>query len=107
MSACRAFVLPGEEDFGIAAVEAMAAGKPVLALRRGGAVETVIDGRTGVLYDEPTPDAFLDAVRRLSASRWDPDMARGRARQFSRSRFAARIDQSVALAIEQGPSVFS
>jgi glycosyltransferase involved in cell wall biosynthesis len=107
MSACRAFVLPGEEDFGIAAVEAMAAGKPVLALRRGGAVETVIDGRTGVLYDEPTPDAFLDAVRRLSASRWDPEMARARARQFTRSRFAARVDQTVALAIEQGPSVFS
>ncbi len=107
MSTCRAFVLPGEEDFGIAAVEAMAAGKPVLALRRGGAAETVIDGCTGVLYHEPTPEAFLDAVRRLSASRWDPDIARARARQFTRMCFAARIDQSVAFAIEQGPSVFS
>jgi len=107
MSTCRAFVLPGEEDFGIAAVEAMAAGKPVLALRRGGAVETVIDGRTGVLYDEPTPEAFLDAVRRLSAGRWDPGIARARARQFARSRFAARIDQAVTFAIEQGASVFS
>jgi glycosyltransferase involved in cell wall biosynthesis len=106
MSACRAFVLPGEEDFGIAAVEAMAAGKPVLALRRGGAVETVIEGRTGVLYDQPTPEAFLDAVGRLSAGRWDPASARARAHQFSRSRFAARIDQSVAFAIEQGASVF-
>ncbi len=107
MSTCRAFVLPGEEDFGIAAVEAMAAGKPVLALRRGGAVETVIDGCTGVLYDEPTPDAFLDAVRRLSASRWDPDIIRARARQFDRIRFASRIDQSVAFGIGQGASVFS
>ncbi len=107
MSTCRAFVLPGEEDFGIAAVEAMAAGKPVLALRRGGAVETVTDGRTGLLYDEPTPDAFLDAVRRLAASRWDPDLARARARQFDRIRFAAKIDQSVAVAIERGASVYS
>src|SRR5260370_20470081 len=66
MSTCRAFVLPGEEDFGIAAVEAMSAGKPVLALRRGGAVETVTDGRTRLLYDEPTPDPLLDAVRPLA-----------------------------------------
>ena len=53
---CRAYLVPGVEDFGIAPVEAMAAGRPVVALRAGGVRETVIDGVTGVLYDEPTVD---------------------------------------------------
>ena len=105
MSSCRAFVLPGEEDFGIAAVEAMAAGKPVLALRRGGAVETVIDGGTGLLYDEPTPDSFLDAVDRLSAAQWDPGAISVRARYFDKARFAERLDGAIALAIQRGSSV--
>lgn len=105
MSRCRAFVLPGEEDFGIAAVEAMAAGKPVLALRRGGAVETVVDGCTGLLYDEPTPESFLDAVCRLSVRRWDPDAARSRARDFDRAYFASGLNAAVSSAIARGPSV--
>jgi glycosyltransferase involved in cell wall biosynthesis len=105
MSGCRAFVLPGEEDFGIAAVEAMAAGKPVLALRRGGAVETVIDGGTGFLYDEPTPESFLDAVGRLPATRWDAGAIRARARHFDQARFAERLDGAIAHAIHRGSSV--
>jgi glycosyltransferase involved in cell wall biosynthesis len=106
MASCHAFVLPGEEDFGIAAVEAMAAGKPVLALRRGGATETVIEGRTGLLYDEPTADCLLDAVRRLGNIRFDAEFARSRAREFDRTRFVARLDQAIAFAAAQGPSVF-
>src|SRR5260370_23328430 len=66
IASCRAFVLPGEEDFGIAAVEALAAGKPVVALRRGGAVEAGIDGETGLLYGDPTPESFLAAVSPLT-----------------------------------------
>lgn len=102
MSSCRAFVLPGEEDFGIAAVEAMAAGKPVVALRRGGAVETVIDGETGLLYDEPTPEDFLDAVGRLSFTRWDAEATRSRARYYDKARFAERLDAAIALAVGLG-----
>ncbi|MGH2796157.1 MAG: glycosyltransferase [Thermoleophilaceae bacterium] len=102
MSSCTAFVLPGEEDFGIAAVEAMAAGRPVVALRRGGAVETVVEGTTGVLYDEPTVDAFLEALARLRARRWDPEAARSRARQFDRARFDAQLREVVAGAIARG-----
>jgi glycosyltransferase involved in cell wall biosynthesis len=105
MASCRAFVLPGEEDFGIAAVEAMAAGKPVVALRRGGAVETVIDGETGLLYDEPTPERFLDAVGRLSVVRWDAGAARSRALYFDKARFAERLDAAIAFAVEQGSTV--
>jgi glycosyltransferase involved in cell wall biosynthesis len=102
MSSCTAFVLPGEEDFGITAVEAMAAGAPVLALRRGGAVETVVDGVTGVLYDEPTADGFLGAVARLRARRWDERAERERARLFDREHFAARLGTEVCAARDRG-----
>ena len=105
MSSCRAFVLPGEEDFGIAAVEAMAAGKPVLALRRGGAVETVTDGGTGLFYESPTPESFLDAVGRFSASRWDAGGIRAHARNFDKARFAERLDGAIAHAIHEGSAV--
>ncbi len=54
---CDAYLVPGVEDFGIAPVEAMAAGKPVIAFRAGGATETVVDGVSGVFFDAPTPDA--------------------------------------------------
>lgn len=105
MSSCRAFVLPGEEDFGIAAVEAMAAGKPVLALRRGGALETVIDGGTGLLYDEPTAESFLDAVARLPATRWDAGAIQARARNFDSARFTERLDEAIAQATQRESSV--
>ncbi len=105
MSSCRAFVLPGEEDFGIAAVEAMAAGKPVVALRRGGAVETVIDGGTGLLYEEPTAESFLDAVSRLPSARWDAGAIQARARNFDKARFVERLDGAIAHAMQRRSSV--
>ena len=106
MSTCTAFVLPGEEDFGIAAVEAMAAGKPVLALRRGGAVETVVDGVTGVLFDEPTPESFLRAFEALARGRWDADAARERAREFDTSHFVEGLDRAISSAVARGPGAF-
>jgi glycosyltransferase involved in cell wall biosynthesis len=106
MSTCTAFVLPGEEDFGIAAVEAMAAGKPVLALRRGGAVETVVDSVTGVLYDEPTVESFLQALDTLASSRWDADAARERAREFDTSHFVEGLDRAIRSAVASGPGAF-
>jgi glycosyltransferase involved in cell wall biosynthesis len=106
MSTCTAFVLPGEEDFGIAAVEAMAAGKPVLALRRGGAVETVVDGETGVLYDEPTVESFLGALDRLTRRRWDAGASRERARTFDTSHFVEELDRAIEYAVARGPGAF-
>ena len=69
---CHAYVVPGEEDFGIAPVEAMAAGKPVVALARGGVAETVVDGVTGVLFDEQSPAALEQALERLDSLALDP-----------------------------------
>jgi glycosyltransferase involved in cell wall biosynthesis len=62
---CRAFLYPQIEDFGITSVEAQAAGKPVIAFRAGGALETVIDGETGLFFDQQTPESLADAVNRF------------------------------------------
>jgi glycosyltransferase involved in cell wall biosynthesis len=85
----QALVLPGEEDFGIAPVESLACGRPVIALDRGGARETVDQDVTGVLVSEPTPEAFADAMRRVAGRTFDPDHLRGRADRFSATRFDA------------------
>jgi glycosyltransferase involved in cell wall biosynthesis len=89
-SRCRAYVVPGVEDFGIAPVEAMAAGKPVVALRAGGARETVLDGETGVLYDKPEVAALCAAIERLDSIAIDPVACRRRAATFGRDRFRSR-----------------
>ncbi len=87
---CHAYLVPGEEDFGIAPVEAMAAGKPVVALRAGGVAETVVDGATGVLYDRPGRQALADAMERLETLVLDPTAIRRRAETFDVAVFRAR-----------------
>jgi glycosyltransferase involved in cell wall biosynthesis len=87
---CHAYVLPGVEDFGIAPVEAMAAGKPVVAFRDGGALDTVVDGVTGAFFDEQTVDATAAAIERVDALRLDPVAIRGHAEAFGRAVFLER-----------------
>lgn len=86
---CRALVLPGVEDFGIAPIEAMASGRPVIAFARGGALETVTEGRTGVFFHEQTPEALADAVTRLEArlGGFDPADIRAAAARYGRPAF--------------------
>lgn len=87
----EAFVLPGEEDFGIAAVEAQACGRPVVAYGRGGALETVVDGTTGILFPALTVAslrAALDKVRRLPLNE---DTVRSQALRFSKAAFREKI----------------
>lgn len=79
---CRGLLVPGVEDFGMAAVEAMAVGKPVIAFAAGGALETVVDGSTGVLFDRATPAALAGAIERLESTPIDPAVARARALEF-------------------------
>ena len=91
----RAFVFAAHEDFGIAPVEAQAAGTPVIAFRAGGSSETIrgLDARlpTGVLFDAQTPDAIVDAVARFEASTIDSDACRINAARFSEARFRAEF----------------
>ena len=83
----QGLLLPGEEDFGIAPVEALACGRPVVALGRGGVTETVTDGSTGVLVDEPTAEAFADGISRAASLSFDPTYIRQQSVRFSRDRF--------------------
>jgi glycosyltransferase involved in cell wall biosynthesis len=94
---CRAFVFPGVEDFGITPVEAQASGRPVLAYGRGGALETVIDGETGLLFREQTPEALMDAVERLEAGRHSitPEKCVRNAARFSEERFRADLESAL------------
>ncbi len=95
----KALLFPGEEDFGIVPVEAMASGRPVIAYGRGGATETVVDGVTGTFFDEQTVESIVDAVERLDRMHLDPAAAVSHAAGFGRERFkrqmAAVIDDAV------------
>lgn len=84
---CRFLVFPGEEDFGIVPLEAQACGKPVLAYGRGGLLETVVAGLSGVYFGEQTEDALIDAVERAESMAWDAAAIRVHAEQFSEVRF--------------------
>ncbi|MFT3952981.1 MAG: glycosyltransferase [Piscinibacter sp.] len=93
---CRALVFPGEEDFGIVPVEAMASGRPVVAYGKGGATETVVDGVTGVFFETQSVAAIRDAVERLKTLDLDPAGIAAHARRFSAEVFAARIQGHIA-----------
>jgi glycosyltransferase involved in cell wall biosynthesis len=86
-----ATILPGEEDFGIVPVESQACGRPVVALGRGGVLDTVIDGETGVLFLEDSEASLAEALRRAAAHSWDAARIRQHAERFSRDRFAREI----------------
>jgi glycosyltransferase involved in cell wall biosynthesis len=82
-AACRALIFPGKEDFGIVPLEAMASGRPVLAYRAGGALETVLDGVTGLFFDDQSPESLMAAMRTFE----------GRAQEFSPARLVEHAGQ--------------
>jgi len=88
---CRAFIFPGEEDLGITPLEAMAAGRPVIAYAAGGALETVVEDETGVFFREQTPEALAEAIREFEAREFDPAAARRQAERFDAAVFKARV----------------
>ncbi len=92
----RALLLPGEEDFGIVPVEAQACGRPVVALARGGALETVHDGETGVLFGEPTVGSLAAGLERIMTLSFDSSRIRAHAERFSRARHVEQMRDVIA-----------
>ncbi len=90
---CRALLFPGEEDFGMAPLEANAAGRPVIAYRGGGATETVIDGKTGVFFEQPNSLSLCMAIERFEAMAWSQILLRRHAQKFDTNVFAFRVLQ--------------
>lgn len=88
---CRAFIFPGYEDFGIAPVEAQAAGRPVIAYAGGGALDTVVEGKTGLFFHEQTIEALAAAIRRLEEIDFDPMDISRYAQRFSVDRFRGEL----------------
>ena len=103
LARARALVFPGEEDFGIVPVEAMASGRPVIAFGRGGACETVVPGVTGILFPEQSVEALIEAVRRFEATEatFSAAVLRRHAARFDASVFRERMGGFIARALER------
>jgi glycosyltransferase involved in cell wall biosynthesis len=105
-ASCRALIFPGEEDFGIVPVECMASGRPIIAYGRGGVLDTIVDGETGVLFREQTVESLIDAVVRYERSEreFSPERLAEHARAFDREHFKARFGAMVER-VMRGPAV--
>lgn len=101
MARCRTFMWPGEEDFGISPIQAMAAGRPVIAYAAGGALETVIPGRTGALFYEQSAQAIIDAVEGFDETILNPQEISAFAAQFDTAEFKRKMQQFVSEKLEQ------
>jgi glycosyltransferase involved in cell wall biosynthesis len=88
---CRALIFTGEEDLGLAPLEAAACGKPTIAYAAGGALETVIDGETGILFKEQKVASILEAVKRFESFSFDDKLLRGQARKYDKESFEQKI----------------
>jgi len=110
-SSCQALIFPGEEDFGIVPLEAQASGRPVIAFKRGGLLETVIgveesssgDNPTGVFFSEQNAESLIAAVRLFERSRhrFQPSLIRAHAQQFGRERFKQEIAEYIDFCMHQ------
>jgi len=102
MEGCRAFCLPGREDFGITPVEANAAGKPVVAFGGGGALETIEDGKTGVFFGAHRVEDVLDAIERCDRLQTPPDVIAASAARFSQETFRSCLLRALSDARRSG-----
>ena len=101
---CRALILPGEEDFGITPLEANAAGRPVVAFKGGGALDTVVDGETGVFFTARTADGLRGAVLKCDRTAWRKEALRAHAERFGPEVFTRRFLEVVARTVAERSS---
>lgn len=94
---CKALIFPGEEDFGLTPIEAMACGRPVIAYGKGGVTETVVDGVTGIFFNDDTPSSLNEAINQFEANidELKPEACRSRAELFSKEQFIAEFKKIV------------
>ena len=95
MSECKALIFPGEEDFGITPVEAMSCGRPVICYGKGGVLDTVIDGKTGVYFEEQTVESLKKAILKFENMKFDKKEIRARALEFDESVFQKKIKKYI------------
>src|SRR6266568_1082773 len=99
---CRAFLFPGEEDFGITPLEAQASGRPVIAYGAGGALASVVDGVTGVFFHEQTVESLSRVLASFDERKYDPQIIRNHALEFDLPRFHRRILQFIEAKLSEG-----
>ena len=92
---CRSLIIPGREDFGIVSLEAQACGRPIVAYAAGGALESVSDGETGILFSNQTPESLIEAINRCERTSFDPAHLRANAERFSAARFRQAITETI------------
>jgi glycosyltransferase involved in cell wall biosynthesis len=91
LAGCRSLIVTAEEDFGLTPLEAQALGKPVLAFRKGGVQETVIEGKTGIFFDQQTGQSLQEGLEKLEKLNFNPEDCKENARKFSKEKFIQKL----------------
>lgn len=91
IAGCKGIIIPGEEDFGMGSIEAQAMGKPVIAFKKGGVLETVEENKTGVFFDEQVKESLVMALNKFRSLKFDPDYIRKNAERFSKDKFKEKL----------------
>ncbi len=96
LAGCRGLIIPGEEDFGLISLEAQALGKPVVAFQKGGVLETVIEGKTGIFFEEQSVESLKNALVKFQSVKINSDDCRQNAKKFDKNHFQGSFKQAIA-----------
>lgn len=97
---CKAFIFAGDEDFGLTPVEAQASGRPVIAFRRGGATETVLENETGLFFNQQTKESLINTLQQFKPNEFDPLSIRKHSYKFGKEQFVEGLNRIIQNAIK-------